>query len=84
MTTNKTIGDAAQIALPDTEKAKEMVEEEKEEEMKQESSQKMEQGSSQEMEQGSSLCPLLNMEPHLLDKVLGYLTVYQMAEVSAT
>ena len=35
----------------------------------------------EEMEQGSSL---LNMEPHLLDKVLGYLTVHQMAEVSAT
>ena len=25
----------------------------------------------EEMEQGSSLCPLLNMEPHLLDRVLG-------------
>ena len=38
----------------------------------------------EEMEQGSSLCPLLNMEPHLLDKVLDYLTCDKMAKVSAT
>ena len=52
----------------DMEEAREMVEEEREE----------------EMEQGRSLYPFLNMEPHLLDKVLDYMTCRVMAKVSAT